>query len=83
MTNWTKTGDWHPAVSTGPTYLHASRRVFVSGGYGATGDNLRGWRKGKHYTVFLRIVGKQWPVDIGSFCSIAAAKKAAEKAVQS
>jgi hypothetical protein len=50
---WTKHDEWKPAWNSGPSYRHQSGRVFVSGGYGTIGDNLRGWRKTRFYRVFV------------------------------
>jgi hypothetical protein len=50
MGNWTKYGYW--TSYSGPTYSHATRRVSIGGDWGTVGDNVRGWRKQKHYKVF-------------------------------
>lgn len=53
MKNWTKTGEWRMARSEGPWYTHASGRAIVRGGWGTLGDNMRGWRKTKCYTLSI------------------------------
>jgi hypothetical protein len=74
---WTKTGDWVQRWNAAPSYRHASGRVVVSGGYGTTGDNLRGWRKGRFYRVVaINVDGVK---EIGHASSLATAKAVAEK----
>lgn len=75
--NWTKSGDWVQRWNAAPSYRHASGRVSVCGDFGTTGDNLRGWRKGRFYRVFATEAGVSKQIDTAS--SLTAAKAIAEK----
>lgn len=77
MTTWHKSGEWVQRWNAAPLYRHASGRVSVCGDYGTTGDNLRGWRKGRFYRVFAVDAGVAKQIDTAS--SLAAAKAIAEK----
>jgi len=49
----------------------------VCGDYGTTGDNIRGWSKGRFYRVFAIDGGTAKQIDTAS--SLAAAKAIAER----
>lgn len=76
---WTKHGEWKPAWNSGPSYRHESGRVFVSGGYGTVGDNLRGWRKARFYRVVAIDQGGKASQLSSTFCTVAEAKAYAER----
>ena len=74
---WKKTSDKWTSYS-GPSYLHVSGKVSIGGGWGVTGDNIRGWKKGRYYTIFGRNeAGKS--VRLDSTHGLKFAKKLAEK----
>jgi len=76
MNAWAKHGEWTP--SSGPWYRHSSGRVAVSGHYGTTGDNIRGWRKTRFYDVV--VIAEDGTVSYGRSCrNVATAKAEAEK----
>lgn len=76
MSGWTKHGEWTPG--SGPWYRHQSGKVAVSGHYGTTGDNIRGWKKTRFYDVV--IIAADGTISYGRSClNVAAAKGAAEK----
>lgn len=75
--NWTKNGDWVQRWNAAPSYRHSSGRVSVYGDYGTTGDNLRGWRKGRFYRILA--TGADGVKEIGYASSLATAKAIAEK----
>jgi hypothetical protein len=77
MTTWIKIGEWVQRWGVAPSYRHASGRVSVCGDYGTTGDNLRGWSKGRFYRVIANEAGVAKQIDTAS--SLAAAKAIAEK----
>lgn len=79
MTTWQKSGEWVQRWNAAPSYRHTSGRVSVCGDYGTTGDNMRGWRKGRFYRVIANEAGVARQIDTAS--SLAAAKAIAEKFV--
>lgn len=52
MTQWTKSGEWKMAANEGPFY-RLGQRVLIYGSWGQSGDNHKGWRKVKGYTLVV------------------------------
>ena len=80
MNAWTKNGEWVQRWNAAPSYRHASGRVSVCGDYGTTGDNMRGWKKGRFYRIFAIEHGVAKQVDTAS--SLASAKEIAERFIK-
>ena len=77
--NWTKSDKW--TRDSGPHYRHDTGLVSIIGDWGTTGDNLRGWRKSRDYTVLGRDRnGRACRID--SCSDLKNAKKIAEKYLQ-
>ncbi len=73
-----KTGRWGGCDTPFYAALNSKPPVYIGGRVGTTGDNMRGWRKTRHYVVTVIRAGCL-AEEVGSARTVKRAKVIAEK----